>query len=136
MTLVDSLDSILMLYSYTGFTVHSWQIFEASNSPSWTSESRSVNVHCELSSSAEERTAERSPVAVIEAAINQSCNGSESKTSDMRHDKDKDATTRECDDRATLAKQSTMSELSILLTILSILLAFTSVDRGCCFTND
>ena len=32
MTLIDSVDSVLMLYSYSGFSERSWAIFERSSS--------------------------------------------------------------------------------------------------------
>lgn len=103
MTLVDSLDSILMFYSYTGFAGHSWRILEPSSSPSRTDDARSANV-------------QRSRGA-IEA---------ESRTVDAGHDSSNDAG-RQRHDHMVLVKRSTMSQLSITLTTMSILLAFRLV---------
>ncbi|KAF8555709.1 NicO-domain-containing protein, partial [Imleria badia] len=115
MTLVDSLDSVLMLYSYTGFADHSWRIFEPRNSPSRTGDARSGV------SSTEARTSEAYP------DVNQSRNEIEieSKTVDNAgQDTDNDAARRERGDRITLVKRGTMSQLSVILTTMSILLAF------------
>ncbi|KAI9573618.1 NicO-domain-containing protein [Boletus coccyginus] len=118
MTLVDSVDSVLMLYSYTGFAGHSWRIFEPSSSPSRTTDARSVNTHGEVS-----------PATANEVApADQPCNGieNESRTVDnAAHDSDSDAARREHSDRMVMVKRSTMSELSITLTTMSILLAFS-----------
>lgn len=105
MTLVDSLDSILMLYSYTGFAGHSWRIFEPNSSP---------------------------PVLANEAVIVTDQSGdaveTESKTmNNTGHDNNGNGTGREREDRIAQVKQSAMSKLSIVLTTLSILLAFRSV---------
>lgn len=130
MTLVDSVDSILMLYSYTGFANHSWRIFEPRSSSSRTGDARSVNKHGAVFS-IEERTVEACPATANEVVpVNQSrnANETESKTVDNAHDSDRDAARREHDDHMLLVKRNTMSELSITLTTMSILLAFRSVN--------
>lgn len=129
---MDSVDSVLMLYSYTGFVGHSWRIFEPSSSPSRTTDARSVNTHGEVSLT-KERTVEVSPATANEVApADQPCNGieNESRTVDnVAHDSDSDAARREHSDRMVMVKRSTMSELSITLTTMSILLAFRSVNE-------
>lgn len=120
MTLVDSLDSVLMLYSYTGFADHSWRIFESRSSCSRTGDARSG-----VSSTEERTTTTTDPIDQSRHEIE-----IEGKTADnAKHDSDSDAAIRERGDRITLVKRSTMSELSIILTIMSILLAFRRVDE-------
>ncbi|KAG8214576.1 NicO-domain-containing protein [Butyriboletus roseoflavus] len=119
MSLVDSLDSILMLYSYTGFAGHSWRIFESNSFPLRTGDAQSMSC-----------TGERAAggAAVIAPPLDQPRDAieAESKTVDnARRDGDSDAAGSEQKDRMTLVKRSTMSELSILLTTMSILLAFS-----------
>jgi len=127
MTLVDSVDSILMLYSYTGFAGHSWRIFEPSSSPSRTTDARSVNTHGEMSLT-KERTVEAPPATENEVApANQLCNAIETESRTM--DNAADAARQEHSDRMVMVKRSTMSELSITLTTMSILLAFRSVNE-------
>jgi len=127
MTLVDSVDSILMLYSYTGFANHSWRIFEPRSSSSRTGDARSVNKHGAVCS-IDERTAEACSATADEVVpVNQSrdANETENKTVDNAgHDSDRDTARREHDDHMLLVKRNTMSELSITLTTMSILLAF------------
>lgn len=130
MTLVDSLDSILMIYSYTGFTSHSWRIFEPSGFPLRTGDARSVNMNGKGESAVEVCPAMTNE-AVASASKPRDTIEIESKTVDnARHDNDSDAAGREEKDRIMLIKRSTMSELSIVLTTISILLAFRSVNGG------
>jgi high-affinity nickel-transport protein len=132
MTLVDSVDSILMLYSYTGFANHSWRIFEPRSSSSRTGDARSVNKHGAVCS-IDERTVEACSATADEVVpVNQSrdANETENKTVDNAgHDSDRDTARREHDDHMLLVKRNTMSELSITLTTMSILLAFGSVNE-------
>lgn len=130
MSLVDSLDSILMLYSYTGFAGHSWRIFESNSFPVRTGDRQSVNMHCEVSGTGE-RAVEVCGATANEAAIvPRDATETESKTVDnARRDCDSDAAGPEQKGRMTLVKRSTMSELSIVLTTMSILLAFRSVNE-------
>lgn len=128
MTLVDSLDSILMFYSYTGFAGHSWRIFEPSDSPARTRDTPSVNTRYGVSLTPEIR-----PVSANEAVIvEQSRDAIESEIKAMNnvgHDGDGSAAGQEHEGRMVLVKRSTMSELGIILTTLSILLAFRSVNE-------
>ncbi|KAF8133766.1 NicO-domain-containing protein [Boletus edulis] len=110
MTLVDSLDSILMLYSYTDFSDHSWRIFEPR---ARTGDGRSVNpaeaMAVEAATTNEAVPVDRCPNAVE----------TERKTAGS------DAARQELGDRRMLVERSAMSELSITLTAMSILLAFS-----------
>lgn len=124
-----------MLYSYTGFAGHSWRIFEPRSFPLRAGDARSVNMHCEVSSIGG-RAVGVCPATANEAVavppVNQARDAveTESKTVDnARHDSDSDGSGREQNDRMTLVKRSTMSELSIVLTTMSILLAFRSVNE-------
>lgn len=128
MTLVDSVDSILMLYSYTGFADHSWRIFEPSRSPSRTGNARSVNKHG-AASSTEERTAEVCPVTNEVDPVNQSRNAIEPESKTVNNAGDSDAARQARADRMLLVKRNTMSQLSITLTTMSILLAFRLVNK-------
>ena len=115
MTLVDSLDSILMLYSYTGFVDRSWRIFESSTPPI-TEVSLTQNT-CPMS-------------ANVAPHIDQSHDTveEESKTINKAvHDDRNDVAGRRHEDHVVLVKRSTMSQLSIILTTMSILLAFGCV---------
>ncbi|KAG6377071.1 hypothetical protein JVT61DRAFT_1121 [Boletus reticuloceps] len=113
MTLVDSLDSILMLYSYTDFSNHSWRIFEPR---ARTGDGRSVNTHV---SPAEAMAAEAATTNEM-VPVDRCRNAVETERKTAR---------QELGDRRMLVKRSAMSELSITLTALSILLAFRSVNE-------
>jgi len=105
MSLVDSLDSILMLYSYTEFADHSWRIFERSSSGSGGGDARSVDVRCE------EKGAEGPAGEVVVEEVCQTAD-------DARQDDNSGA-------KQMLVRRSTLSQLSIVLTMMSILLAFS-----------
>jgi len=108
MSLVDSLDSILMLYSYAGLLEdrHRWRIFEPKITPEQT-----------------ERTNPSSNRATHEGAIKQ------------EKDEDKAPPSQALDSAAcehrvvrdTSKKMNVMSRLSIVLTLMSILIAFAYV---------
>lgn len=114
MVLVDSLDSILMLYSYTEFAHHSWRIFERSSSGSEDVDAGPVDVCCE------EKAAEKCPGtadgAVVER-VDQSGDAIET-ADDARQDGNGGGS------KQMLIRRSTLSRLSIVLTMMSILLAF------------
>ena len=100
-------------------------IFEPNSPPPRTSDARSANT-----------TPETRPVSANEAVVvprvEQSRDASETEsktTSSARHDGDGNAAGRAHEDRMILVKRSTMSQLSIILTAMSILLAFRSVNE-------
>ena len=117
MSLVDSLDSILMLYSYTGLLEdrRRWRIFRPKMIPEQT-----------------ERTDPSSNRPLHEGVINQ--------------EKDEDKTSppevvnpATCDNRTvrdTRKKMNVMSGLSIVLTLMSILVAFAYVTDSFSYLND
>lgn len=100
MTLVDSLNSVMMLYSYSGFTEHSWKIFER------TTPANEVEDGERITHSARQH-AGTSVIAGVST-------GAEEGDKDVAREKDLVART----------KRHTLSNLSILLTSMSILLAF------------
>ncbi|KAI6027496.1 NicO-domain-containing protein [Pisolithus microcarpus] len=101
MTLVDSLNSVMMLYSYSGFTEHSWKIFER------TTPANEVEDGERITHSARQH-AGTSVIAGVST-------GAEEGDKDVAREKDLVART----------KRQTLSNLSILLTSMSILLAFS-----------
>ncbi|KIM89142.1 hypothetical protein PILCRDRAFT_813050 [Piloderma croceum F 1598] len=143
MTLVDSIDSILMLYSYSGFPERSWAIFERAAS----TEDQGVKPYMpEL----EEEIPNRAelPHPSTEGNASPSINVSETdevrtetrkqnpteydalevveQDTQLKSDFEVNATVRE--DRVTrnlLVKRNTMSGLSIILTLMSIIVAFS-----------
>ncbi|KIK18368.1 hypothetical protein PISMIDRAFT_684258 [Pisolithus microcarpus 441] len=102
MTLVDSLNSVMMLYSYSGFTEHSWKIFER------TTPANEVEDGERTTHSARQHAGTS---AIVIAGVS---TGAEEGDKDVAREKDLVART----------KRQTLSNLSILLTSMSILLAF------------
>jgi high-affinity nickel-transport protein len=131
MTLIDSLDSILMLYSYSGFPEHGWSVFvhegeskvgkqplnverNEGTLPITRTESLpapvTTNVHADLNAdditvtvkSLQSNDDERRPVLEPAPA----------------------AETKTGDERILRVKQNVMSGLSIVLTLMSIFVAF------------
>ncbi|RPD62214.1 NicO-domain-containing protein [Lentinus tigrinus ALCF2SS1-7] len=139
MTLIDSLDSIIMLYSYAGFPERSFAIFERRPPP--TSRLNLAEGDAALPQSAEpaQDIAKRSEEAVPVAEVPRTLTPTTPAHPDERHEKEKekaaDVVTVEDPDgkeeselarRRTLrVKHNAMSNLSILLTIMSIMVAFS-----------
>jgi high-affinity nickel-transport protein len=140
MTLVDSIDSILMLYSYSGFPERSWAIFERTastedqgdkphmpkleveipNKAELPHPSTGGNTHppIHVSETDEVRTETRKPTEndAVEAV---------KQDTKLKSDFEVNVTVKE--DRVTrdlLVKRNTMSGLSIILTLMSIVVAF------------
>jgi len=90
MTLVDSLDSVLVLYSYSGFPEKGWRILESRNDRQ-----------------AESRT-EENQILTSPAVVG-------------RDDDNQQALDGQ---RISRVKRNMMSNLSVILTLMSILLAF------------
>ncbi|KAI9058175.1 NicO-domain-containing protein [Trametes sanguinea] len=122
MTLIDSLDSIVMLYSYAGFPERSFALFERRSTDT---------VKAALPSSSDplgEDNREEGTVGVEElprdrSTANQS--SKDKKTQDLvtiEEAEEEDPVVRQ---RVLRVKQNAMSNLSILLTIMSILVAFS-----------
>ncbi|KAI6030737.1 NicO-domain-containing protein [Pisolithus orientalis] len=121
MTLVDSLNSVMMLYSYSGFAEHSWKIFERTIPANavddgGVSSGPDVDMNGMLGQTQPERTTHlaqqqgtpANPIAGVFGGAEDDGNNVARK-----------------DDRVTRAKRHTMSNLSVLLTSMSILLAFS-----------
>lgn len=121
MTLVDSLNSVMMLYSYSGFAEHSWKIFERTIPANAVedgvvSSGPDVDMNGILDQTQPERTIHlaqqqgtpANPIAGVFGGAEDDGNNVARK-----------------DDRVTRAKRHTMSNLSVLLTSMSILLAFS-----------
>ncbi|KAF9261410.1 NicO-domain-containing protein [Marasmius fiardii PR-910] len=108
MTLVDSLDSIMMLYSYAGFPERSFKIFEMSEKKRSDADLATLMPESQLGS----------PVApVTSAGSTARCNRPrDSEREDEREDQTK---------RDRRVKMNMMSGLSIILTLMSILAAFS-----------
>ncbi|KIK79907.1 hypothetical protein PAXRUDRAFT_833867 [Paxillus rubicundulus Ve08.2h10] len=111
MTLVDSLDSILMLYSYSGFVGRPWEIWEPR--------------------SALQTASSNDPVQPMEEVVSPT-RSPETRTAPVEGEKlnnimqnNEITSTRDRSDRMTRVKRNTMSTLSIVLTTMSILLAFS-----------
>ena len=141
MTLVDSLDSILMLYSYTNFAERSFVIFErprTSSSPSTAGAHRKSEERAGItdagqtpSPAANVRVGEQAMLPSLEKLPSADdptkiCSGVNDKPADEPADKDGALSINENTEsrHKLLVKQSAMSGLSLLLTLISILLAF------------
>ncbi|KAH6911395.1 NicO-domain-containing protein [Coprinopsis sp. MPI-PUGE-AT-0042] len=105
MTLLDSVDSIIMLYSYTAFPEHSWRLFERKpQTPNIEGPPQAALEVGDTKTSEKVEAADVEKVAIEAGTVNQ-----ENPNSAV----------------VIRAKTNVMSSLSIALTILSILLAFT-----------
>ncbi|TFK83817.1 NicO-domain-containing protein [Polyporus arcularius HHB13444] len=127
MTLIDSLDSVIMLYSYAGFPERSFAIFERRPPATSTSTNPADSPLPRVAQSAAHDHLEAAPVAEVP------------RTQDEKHVDEKavgvvtvtdpeDASESESESarRRTLrVKHNTMSNLSILLTVMSIMVAFS-----------
>ena len=108
MTLVDSIDSILMLYSYTGFPEQRFRLFEPVQDND--AQEQEYNAYREAATSGAAGSSEeekKEPVAVAEV--------------------DTDTTIRDIRRKAQrelIVKRNMMSGLSIALTLMSIAVAF------------
>jgi nickel/cobalt transporter (NiCoT) family protein len=139
MTLLDSIDSILMLYSYTGFAEHRFQLFEpvletdardhkssvyreaAATSVSPAQLPRSEGSHeneiepCPLSAALSEQSEKNgSSQGNMEQPVEVQLEDTDAKIRDIRKEAQ----------RELLVKRNMMSGLSILLTLMSIVVAF------------
>ncbi|KAL7280075.1 hypothetical protein ACG7TL_006490 [Trametes sanguinea] len=121
MTLIDSLDSIIMLYSYAGFPERSFALFEKRSSG--TSKATLPG-----SGTGDPLNAENPVAGVEELPMNQSTADPTSKDEKgqqlvaVEEADEEDPVVRQ---RVLRVKRNAMSNLSILLTIMSILVAFS-----------
>ncbi|KAI5835816.1 NicO-domain-containing protein [Schizophyllum commune Tattone D] len=130
MTFIDSLDSILMLYSYSGFPEHSWKLFE-SRDPSPPS-NKSTPIASIRSSSPLQGGSQPTPYeadADLGADPVKSSKSSAKLANDTPDVVDTvsivDTVAFERKMRAMRVKANMMSGLSIILTLMSILVAFS-----------
>ncbi|KAH9889835.1 NicO-domain-containing protein [Cubamyces lactineus] len=132
MTLIDSLDSIIMLYSYTGFPDHSFALFERRAPPRDSLEDAGAT--CPSSGLASGSRVEADIAGVEElprtpASISnedQQELAKDRKKGDIITVQDAQASTDDpIRQRVLRVKQNAMSDLSILLTVMSILVAFS-----------
>lgn len=108
MTLIDSIDSVLMLYSYAGFPSDGWRLFEPR---------AMADVRREVATEAAREDIARKNASEREKA-----------TAEKAVDPEKTAavviTVEEGIDRDLRVKRHLMSNLSIILTSMSIIVAF------------
>lgn len=125
MTLVDTLDSVIMLYSYAGFPERGWKLIRQKRSKGKRRLPLVQNV----------QEFEATPEAPQRAD-----SGALSKTSIINEQNERGLATAEANvelgvededqQRKRVLKNNAMSGLSIILTIISILLAFTYVPNS------
>ncbi|KAG8859873.1 hypothetical protein FRB91_006299 [Serendipita sp. 411] len=137
MTLIDSLDSVLMLYSYSGFPEKGWALFRrkekeggkqaVKRSPSLPRFGNTTDLEARpaerVGSSPkhskdvlqDDQEATTSPVQIVE---------DDGHGHDHDHGHEEDEAEVERKERAIVLKNNSMSTLSILLTLVSILLAY------------
>ncbi|KAF6757422.1 NicO-domain-containing protein [Ephemerocybe angulata] len=106
MSLLDSADSVIMLFSYTGFPQHSWNIVE--------------KIPSQAATIAPQVTDEANPSIVKVVKTNEGAVDLDDKVEQAEG-----LESKEHSQASNRAKMNVMSTLSIVLTVLSILLAFT-----------
>ncbi|KAL1735641.1 high-affinity nickel-transport protein-domain-containing protein [Schizophyllum commune] len=130
MTFIDSLDSILMLYSYSGFPEHSWKLFQSRkfSPPS----NKSTPIASVRSSSPLQGGSQRTPYDVDTDLGADPVKSSKSSAKLGNDEPDAvdtvsivDSIAYERKMRAMRVKANMMSGLSIILTLMSILVAFS-----------
>jgi nickel/cobalt transporter (NiCoT) family protein len=139
MTLLDSVDSVLMLYSYTGFAEHRFRLFE----PAWENDvpdhessayreaaaTRVSAAQLPRSQGSHENETERCPLSAAPGEHSEQ-NGSSQRNMEQPVEvevKDADAKIRDIRKEARrelIVKRNMMSGLSIVLTLMSIVVAF------------
>ncbi|KAF5382758.1 hypothetical protein D9615_002890 [Tricholomella constricta] len=115
MTLVDSIDSILMLYSYSGFPERSWALFEKKPQP--TPGLADIPLSGKPAAQGQPHEGARAEGAV--PVYSQSADSADIRPADLDVDPDGKIT------RDRVVKMNVMSGLSIILTLMSILVAFS-----------
>ena len=122
MTLVDSLDSILMLYSYSGFPERGWKIIRGKGPKG---KRRLPLVQSDQEAEAAPGTLVN-PNTLSKQSITDEQDGRRLATVGPGVDNEDDEDQR----RKRVLKNNAMSGLSIILTIISIILAFTYVSNS------
>lgn len=144
MTLIDSVDSIIMLYSYAGFPDRSFALFEKRVSQ----DSLDSKLYPEptlgrVSSKAPSKSSQLGDQEVLSSAV--ICEGispspgMDNKSEKIGNIEEVELAADDADsERARLlrVKRNAMSSLSILLTLMSILVAFTYVLHSSYWPND
>ncbi|KAF9510957.1 hypothetical protein BS47DRAFT_1212814 [Hydnum rufescens UP504] len=139
MTLIDSADSIVMLYSYSGFPEHGWQLWEKKRPPVILSESTERasampstdvprNEPGSSSSRAHAPQSQGGGLQIVDSknVVSGVSGPSYSDDSAMRTEAGAPTTTPDSElERKLVIKHNTMSTLSIALTLISILVAFS-----------
>ncbi len=120
MTLIDSLDSVIMLYSYAGFPERSFAIFERRPPPSTNPADSPLP---RVAQSATHDHLEAVPVA--EVPRTQDEKHADEKAVDVVTVTDPESASESARRRTLRVKHNAMSNLSILLTIMSIMVAFS-----------
>jgi high-affinity nickel-transport protein len=147
MTLLDSIDSILMLYSYTGFAEHRFHLFEPAREND--APGQKTNAYREAaatgvsvaqlprSQGGDENETERCPLGGVPRALGEQSAQNASLQEDQKEPMEvqvEEADVTEADTtmrdirkearRELILKRNMMSGLSILLTLMSIVVAF------------
>ena len=153
MTLLDSVDSILMLYSYTGFAEHRFHLFEPTRE-------NDVPDHWHMTSAYREAAAtgvsaaqlprsrgnhedetESPPLSGVPPTPgelpeqNRSSQGDKKQAVEMQEADARITEIRKEAQRELLVKRNMMSGLSILLTLMSIVVAFRCEFHGNCYAT-
>jgi len=137
MTLLDSIDSILMLYSYTGFAEHRFHLFEPilenearDHKSSVYREAAAAKVsHAQLPEGSHENETEPCPLSAALSKQSEQ-NGSSQRNMEQPEEVQLEDTEakirviRKEAQRELIVKRNMMSGLSILLTLMSIVVAF------------
>jgi nickel/cobalt transporter (NiCoT) family protein len=123
MTTIDSLDSIVMLYSYAGFPEQGWAIFVQPDRSTdiksrHTDEEQIVHVEQQQEDQLQEATIEPTDEQIQPVPFS---------TDDQMPERDVESAKNDQTKRNLLLKHNTMSNLSIILTLMSILVAFVCV---------
>ncbi|EMD39548.1 hypothetical protein CERSUDRAFT_63171 [Gelatoporia subvermispora B] len=130
MTLIDSVDSIIMLYSYAGFPERSFAIFERDVSP----EAKSLKAPISIPKGTIDSTEKSLPCSdtkqslaspTLSADIQEIPRVAEPKLEDTHVEMIASDPVQEQHQRDMRVKRNAMSDLSILLTLMSILVAFS-----------
>jgi len=127
MTLIDSLDSVLMLYSYSGFPEHGWSLFVHQDE----SKIGKQPVNVERNEGTLPITRSESLPAPVTRDVDPNLNADDITVKSRQNDEDESRPVLEPvlvgktgDERILRVKQNVMSGLSIVLTLMSIFVAF------------
>jgi len=128
MTLIDSLDSIIMLYSYAGFPERGWKLIRHKKSKGKRRLPLIQNDQEAEAQPAALRRVDSGPLS--KKSITDEMNGRGLLTAEASVELGVDNEGDEDKDRKRILKDNAMSGLSIVLTMISIILAFTYVSSS------